>query len=167
MGEETVGAESVYLDMQTHLNEYRSLAAGALSDWANSFPKSEVDVDEGVYVSLGERSFDAGHEQPLDEFLEELRGLASRAPKRAEVIIKLTSGYSWDDERGDPEYEVGYWRDPTAKERQEREDANRKAREHNAALEQRKADAEREEYERLRAKFASDSDGSGGAGQTA
>jgi hypothetical protein len=140
-------------NMQAFMQAYAQ-AANIANDYVlRSYPMREVDVNEPVYVQLASRSFDAGHTETLESFIANLREEASDAPPGVEVMIEITSGYGYDDERGEPEYEVGYWRDPTPEERAEREEHNRKAREHNARLEEREAEQERAEFERLKAKF--------------
>lgn len=136
---------------------YRHLLSGlrfgfSEEDW---LPNSPVDVDERVYKKLGERTYTGGeHEQSVESFIGELRALAEKAPKSATAIIKLGTGYGCDDEScRDPEWEVGYYRDPTKKERTEREETNRKIAERDARRAEEKVTAERAEYERLKAKF--------------
>lgn len=128
---------------------------GVVGDDDYWLPYSPVDVDERVYVSLGDRSFDSGHEEALDDFIAALSEVATKAPKDADVVIKLSSSYGYEDERGEPEYEIGYWRDPTAKERAEREETNRKIAVRDARKAEEAARMEREEFERLKAKFES------------
>jgi hypothetical protein len=139
-------------------NQYLSLMNSMIwqpfsrEEW---LPYSPVDVDARVYVQLGERTYTGGeHEQSVESFIGELRALAAKAPKRATAIVKLSTGYGCDDEScRDPEWEVGYWRDPTKKERAEREETNRKIAERDSRRAAEAADRERAEYARLRAKF--------------
>lgn len=148
-------AETVTFTFSDH---YRSLLNGLR--WRDIYseewlPHSPVEVDGRVYVRLGERTYTGGeHEQSVDSFIGELRALAAKAPKRATAIIKLGTGYGCDDEScRDPEWEVGYWRDPTKKERAEREETNRKIADRAARRAEEADNRERAEYERLRAKF--------------
>jgi hypothetical protein len=148
--------ETTYGNAYMALNEYMNAgiyARNAMSEW---LPYSEVDVNERVYVELGEHEFDRDdNTMPLDDLIAELRDIAAKAPKGAEVVVELgTTGY---DDSYNATYEVGYWRDPK-KERAEREETNRKIRQRAEQRAAKAAEKERAEFERLKAKFASDSD---------
>jgi hypothetical protein len=155
---ETAPAEesAVTISFRDH---YYSLMNNVI--WSSPFsreewlPYSPVDIDQRVYVRLGDRTYTGGeHEQSVASFIGELQALAAKAPKRATAIIKLGTGYGCDDEScRDPEWEVGYWRNPTKKERAEREETNRKIAERDTRRAEEAATKERAEYERLRAKF--------------
>jgi hypothetical protein len=149
-------AQRFTINAGDHFTAYSSngglLFGGRCEEW---LPNEPLDVDERVYATLGDRTFYGyadDSEMPLADFIDELNALARKAPKRAEVIIKFGTEGCYDDPPS-PSYEVGYWRDPTKKERAEREETNRKL----AARDAKRAEAattqERAEYERLKAKF--------------
>lgn len=158
---ETEAPAETYSATTVALSDYFTMYRGLLGNmgmWSSGeewLPYSPLEVAERVYVKLGDRTYTGGeHEQAVESFIGELRALAAKAPKRATAIIKLGTGYGCDDEScRDPEWEVGYWRDPTKKERAKREETNRKidARDERRATEKRAS--ERTEYERLKAIF--------------
>jgi hypothetical protein len=156
---ETESTAETSAAQDTVFADYNALYRSMINMWSPDpdywLPYSPLDVDARVYAKLGGRTYTGGeHEQSVESFIGELRALAAKAPKRATAIIKLGTGYGCDDEScRDPEWEVGYWRDPTKKERATREETNRKI----AARDERRANeklaSERAEYERLRAIF--------------
>lgn len=144
---------TVYLSARTVLNEWLSCAGNIYGyedgEW---LPYSELDVDARVYIELGERTFDChDNTQPLAEFIAELQALAAKAPKKGEVVIDFSAGGYDDDIYA--QYEVGYYRDPTKRERAEREETNRKIRERAARKAEEAAERERAEFERMREKY--------------
>lgn len=142
-----------FTSAQLYLNKFRMSGLNAASAMSGYLPRTEIDVNARVYVELGEREFERHDDNtmPLADFIAEIQKVAAKAPKGAEVVIEMgVSGYDGGEVAT---YEIGYFRDPTKKERGEREETNRKIREANAEREARKADQEREEFERLKAKF--------------
>jgi hypothetical protein len=137
-----------YAALQRYVNAARSASVAMM----RAFPQSEADVNERVYVSLDEERRFERSARPIDEVVAELREIASAAPPGAEVLVEFDTDTGWDDDYI-PVRKIGYWRDPTPEERAVREEANRKAREHNVALEECRAAEERAEFERLKAKY--------------
>jgi hypothetical protein len=119
-----------------------------------NYPMSEVDVEARVYVSLNEERHFERVAMTIDEYIAELRAAATEAPAGTEPVIEYETDAGYDDDYYTVR-KIGYWRDPTPEERAEREAHNQKAREHNAALQERKTSEERAEFERLKAKYES------------
>jgi hypothetical protein len=90
---------------------------------------------------------------PLAEFVAELQELASKAPKRAEVVIELSASSDYEESSASPRYEVGYFRDPTKRERAEREETNRRIAARDARKAKEAEERERAEFERLKAMY--------------
>lgn len=151
--------KTVAINMQGYMDQLHSYSLASLSamnaaGMARKYlPHSPVDVDERVYVELGERDFDDRNDNtmPLASLLAELTALGAKAPKGAEVVIEFgSSGYDGGEYAT---YEVGYFRDPSEDEKAERRDTNRQIAERDKAREAEAAAKERAEFERLKAKF--------------
>lgn len=132
-------------------------------------PREAVKVSERIYEYIERIEFprySSNRETTLERHIAKLRKFGAKAPEGAKVVIKfgIESGYEAGDETA--YYEVGYWRDPTNEEKAERHETNRKIAERDKRLAEAAAAKERAEFERLKAKFASDSDGSGEAVET-
>lgn len=152
--ETPLGAETYYLNMDHYINDYAGHALNSLRAMSEWLPSSPVDVGERIYVAVGSREYYETSEQPLEEFIAELRDVSKKVPKRYEAVFTLRASYCFDDP-ANPEWEIGYWRDPTKKERAEREETNCKIAERDARRKVEAAEKERAEFERLKAKFDS------------
>lgn len=145
-------AEIAYVSTRAVLHEWMTASQMYAETAQSRYPRREVDVDELVYVSLDEENHFERAARSVAEHIAEVQEIASRAPEDAEVLIEFEQDYGYDDDRVTVR-RIGYWRDPTTEERNEREAYNNEARKHNAALAEREAATEREQYEKLKAKF--------------
>ncbi len=140
-----------YENMALTMNEYMRASMSAMQIYRDQFPMHETDVDALVYEALDEERHFEREACSVEEHIAELRDIAKRAPKGAEVTIEFEQDYGYDDDRITVR-KVGCWRKPTNEERAERGEHNLKAREHNAALEAAQeaetAKREREELDR-------------------
>ena len=122
--------------------------------WLGSGPDRPIDVDAPVYVAIDHTKISGWEEErDLEEYFDSLREIAAAAPEGSRVTVQWES--ESDYEGGyDPVRIIGYYREPTEEERAERREINARIARKKEAEAARKAQKEREEYERLKVKFS-------------